>query len=74
VRTTLDIDDELLPIVRQLANQRGTTMGRVVSDLARQALAPKSRERVRNGFRLFTPTPGSRRPDLQLVNELRDEP
>jgi hypothetical protein len=38
MRTTLDIDDDLLKAARDLARRRGTTAGRVVSDLMRQAL------------------------------------
>ncbi len=74
VRTTLDIEDDVLQIAKQLALQRRTTAGRIVSDLLRQALEPKDpRSKLRNGVPLFTPTPGARKPSLHLVNKLRDE-
>jgi hypothetical protein len=73
VRTTLDIDDDLVQVAKQLARQRGLTMGQVISELAREALEPKSRSTVRNGVPLFTPKPGARKPHLALVNRLRDE-
>jgi hypothetical protein len=73
VRTTLDLDDDILHVARQLATQRDASIGRVVSDLARQALAPKSAPRIRNGVPLFEPRPGARKPHLALVNRLRDE-
>jgi len=72
VRTTLDLEDDVLAIVRQLAQQRESTIGHVVSDLIRQAVATKSHENVRNGVILFSPKPGAPKPTLALVNELRD--
>ena len=39
VRTTLDIDDDVLQVARELAAHRKTTAGKVLSELARQALA-----------------------------------
>ena len=38
MRTTLDIDDELLAAAKELARRQGTTAGKVVSDLLRRAL------------------------------------
>lgn len=73
MRTTLDIDDDLLQVARQLAQQRGTTIGQVISDLVRNALEPKAQPKVRNGVPLFTPKPGAKRPHLGLINQLRDE-
>jgi hypothetical protein len=53
VRTTLDIDDYVLSAAKELAASQKTTAGRVISDLARQALT-RSLEAdklpVRNGF------------------------
>ena len=74
MRTTLNLDEDLVQVAKQLARQRGTTAGQVISELARQALEPKSPPKVRNGVPLFTPKPGSRKPHLALVNQLRDEP
>jgi metal-responsive CopG/Arc/MetJ family transcriptional regulator len=74
VRTTVDLDDDLLQVAKQLARQRGATLSQVISELARQALEPKTPPRVRNGALLFTPKPGAKKPHLALVNQLRDEP
>ncbi len=73
MRTTLNLDDDVLQVAKQLARQRGTTAGEVISELARQALEPRSPAKVRNGVPLFTPKPGARKPHLALVNQLRDE-
>jgi hypothetical protein len=49
VRTTLDLDDDVLQAAKELAAVQGTTAGKVLSELARRALAPARPERVRNG-------------------------
>lgn len=38
MRTTLDIDDDILAAAKDLARAEGKTAGKVLSDLARQAL------------------------------------
>ena len=55
MRTTLEIDDELLVAARELAEHRGTTLGSVVSDLLRQALTRPADAALteRNGFRVL---------------------
>ena len=73
MRTTLEIDDDLVQVARQLAQQRQTTMGQVISQLVRKAMDPKSAPRVRNGVLLFDLKPGARKPSMALVNRLRDE-
>jgi hypothetical protein len=74
VRTTLDIDDDVLQAAKELAGNRRKTTGKVLSDLARQALEPRGRQPVRNGVRLLSrrrsPSP---KPTMDLVNRLRDE-
>jgi hypothetical protein len=75
VRTTLQIDDDVLQAVKKIAAERKTTIGRVLSDLARQAIAAGHGERVRNGVPLLPPRPkGSPPLTMELVNRLRDEP
>jgi hypothetical protein len=73
VRTTLEIVDDLVQVARQLAQQRKTTMGQVISQLVRKAMDPTSAPRVRNGVLLFDLKPGARKPSMALVNRLRDE-
>jgi len=38
MRTTLDIDDEVLTAAKELARRRHTTAGAIISELARRAL------------------------------------
>jgi hypothetical protein len=74
MRTTLDIDDDILEAVKEIASNRATTAGRVISDLARTALQPAAPALVRNGVPLLPRRPtGSPKPTMALVNRLRDE-
>ena len=73
MRTTLDIDDDVLQLAKERAASSGMTTGKVLSDLARKALVPEKRGRVFNGIRLMPRRPpGSRLPTMELVNQLRD--
>jgi hypothetical protein len=76
VRTTLDIDDDVLQAAKELAATRRITAGRALSELARQGLAPKDAgARRRNGIPLLPGRPaGSPRPTMKQVNALRDAP
>jgi hypothetical protein len=74
VRTTLTIDDDILQAAKEIAANRGSTAGEVLSELARKGLEPRRRVEVRNGVPLLPRRPkGSRRPTMELVNRLRDE-
>lgn len=74
VRTTLDIDEDVLQTAKELAARRGTTAGRILSELARRALAPRTGiSRKRNGVPIL---PLRKRAGLvtpEVVNRLRDE-
>jgi hypothetical protein len=73
VRTTLEIDDDVIATAKELARNSGSTLGQVLSELARKSLNTTSKPRIRNGVPLLTPVAGRRRPDLALVNSLRDD-
>jgi len=73
MRTTLDLDEDILQAAKELAEMRGLTAGKVLSDLARKALAPTHMPKIRNGVPLLPHNPGGRIMTMKLVNELRDE-
>ena len=74
MRTTLDIDDDVLQAAKEHGEFRGVTAGKVLSDLARKALTPTGPvPKVRNGVPLLPPRPGQEIMTMKLVNELRDE-
>jgi hypothetical protein len=73
MRTTLELDDDLMSAARKLARQRGVSLGQVISELARQSLESKAPQEVRNGFPLLARRRTVPKPDMDLVNRLRDE-
>jgi len=74
MRTTLDIDEELLLTVKQIAQQRKTTAGNVVSSLLRESLQPKNfKLEYRNGIPLLPRRPNGPVVTSELVNRLLDE-
>ena len=57
MRTTLNIDDDVLSAVRELSSLYGRTLGEVLSDLARAALTRNVEEvALRNGVPLLDST------------------
>ena len=44
MRTTLDLDDDVLAAARALAVAEGRSLGAVISDLAKRGLRPRPRE------------------------------
>ncbi len=76
MRTTLDIEDDVLQAAKELARYEGTTAGRVISRLVRKGLAQpqkgkKSETRYRNGVPLF-PSRGEIVP-VEHIQKIMDE-
>ncbi len=74
VRTTLDIDEDVLETARELAAMQRVSIGKVISDSARRSLwrTSKSTE-MRNGVPLLSPRKGTQIVTLEVVNRLRDD-
>ena len=74
MRTTLDLDDDILLAAKELAVMEGTTAGRIVSDLVRKALMPSKATKVRNGVPLLPRSAKKARVvTMDQVNRLRDD-
>jgi hypothetical protein len=74
MRTTLDIDEDVLLAAKEMAALQRTSTGRVLSELARQALRPSdSAPAIRSGVPLLPKRPGERPVSMELVNRLRDQ-
>jgi hypothetical protein len=73
MRTTVNVEDDVLLAVRKIAARRGVSIGTVLSDLVRQALSQRDAATTRNGVPLFPVQSGAGIVTLELVNELRDE-
>jgi len=67
MRTTLDLDDDILAAARSIAAARKQTMGKVVSDLVRRSLVTKLKK-APSGLPLLP-----RRPGVIVTNELIDK-
>ena len=73
MRTTLDLDLDVLQAAKELAAVRGVSAGQVVSELVRKALAAPKAAGVRNGVPLIVRRAGSAPLTMAAVNALRDE-
>ena len=73
MRTTLDIEEDVLLAAKEIARQQKMTVGRVLSDLARKSLTRKSPVSEKHGLPLFQVQPDAGIVTLELVNQLRDE-
>ena len=73
MRTTLDIDEDVLQAAKSLAELNKSTAGKVLSELARQALEPRGRTLKRNGFTLMPVRKDGKVVTMEMVNRLRDE-
>jgi hypothetical protein len=73
MRTTLDIEEHVLLAAKEIARQRGITVGQAISDLARQALVRKPAVSRKHGLPQFPIQPDAGVVTLEFVNRLRDE-
>ena len=74
MRTTLDLDLDIIQAAKEIAASKRSTLGKVISELARKALEAPRAAKVRNGVPLLPRRqPGSPKPTMKQVNDLRDE-
>lgn len=73
MRTTIQLDEDVLAAARALAEREGCTLGEVVSELARKGLAPVAAPQFRNGIRLMPVRADAKPTSLAEINALRDE-
>jgi len=73
VRTTLNIEEDVLQEVKRYANARALSLGRAVSDLVRRGLSTPVQTRVVNGVHVVVLPPDSSPVDSVLVRELIED-
>jgi hypothetical protein len=73
MRTTLDLDEDVLQAAKEMAELRNKTAGQILSELARKALKPARPVRVRNGVPVLPSRPDTPILTVARVNELLDE-
>lgn len=75
MRTTLDIDDDVLQAAKEIAQRDNSTAGQVISDLARRALSPTSSSKrkfvMKNGIPVFPAT--GEIVTLEKIQKIMDE-
>lgn len=81
MRTTLDIDDDILSASKELGKAAGKTAGQIISELARKALTQPTQStqygveepKAFYGIRPFPKRPGGVVVTNEMINRIRDE-
>ena len=73
MRTTVNLDADVYKVAVSLAAQRKSTLGKVLSDLARRGLAPSTRPVTRGGFPVFDVPAGAPPITSEMVREAEEE-
>ena len=75
MRTTLEIDDDVMEVVREMARLKNQGIGRAISDLVRRGLMPDvhpARE-VQFGIPVWKHGPGAVEVTSEMVRNLADD-
>lgn len=71
MRTTVDLDEDILRVAKDLARDSDQSLGRVLSDLVRRGLEPPPKTvSVRGGIPVFPRLPGAKPVTSEMVKEL----
>ena len=74
MRTTVNLDDDVLRAAKELAALSGRSLGKVLSDLARAALrADRPEIKIRNGVPILAPVSEARLVTSEDVAHLLDD-
>lgn len=70
---TIEIEEAVLRVAADLAQQRGVSIERILADFVRQGIAASTPITLRNGVPIFPMQPTGADVSLELINQLRDE-
>ena len=75
MRTTLEIDDDVMEAARTVARLKGQGIGRAISDLARRGLVPDESPvvEVHDGIPVWKHGPGAVPVTSEMVRNLAEE-
>jgi hypothetical protein len=74
MRTTLNIDDDVLRILKKYAEERSIALGKAASDLVRRALTAPVQTRMSNGFcTVILPSDSPKVSSKEVARLLEDE-
>ena len=73
MRTTVNLDDDVLQLVSEYAENRSVSLGRALSELVRKGLAAKQPVRIVNGVSVFDLPSNSATVTSQKIREIDSE-
>jgi hypothetical protein len=73
MRTTLNLDDDVVEILKEYAENRSVGLGKAASELVRRGASTPTPTRLVNGFVVFDVPPDSPRITSERVKELESE-
>jgi hypothetical protein len=73
MRTTVNLEDEVLAQVKRYAQERSLSIGKAVSDLVRRGLCAPRPTKVVNGFHVVILPPDSPSVTSAAIERLADE-
>jgi hypothetical protein len=73
MRTTLNLDEDVLQVVRHYAESRSLPMGKAVGELVRRGLSAPMATRVVNGINVVVLPPDSPRVTTEQIKRLENE-
>ena len=73
MRTTLNLDDDVLDLLRQYSEARSVALGKAASELVRKGFASPTPTRIVNGVVVFDVPPDSPRITTERIRELESE-
>jgi len=73
MRTTLNLDDDVLELLKEYAESRSVALGRAASELVRRGLAAPVQTRMVNGFHVVVLPANSPRITSEKVKQLLED-
>jgi hypothetical protein len=73
MRTTLNLDDDVLELLKDYADRRSVALGRAASELVRRGLAAPVQTRMVNGFHVVVLPANSPRVTSEKVKQLLED-
>jgi hypothetical protein len=73
MRTTINLDDDIAPIVKKFAESRALALGKAISELVRRGINASRPTRTVNGLLVFDLPSNSPRVNTNKVREVEAE-
>lgn len=70
MRITLNLDEEVIELLRRYSEARSLTLGKAASELLRKGSSSRTPTRIVNGLVVFDIPPGEPRITIERVKEL----